>query len=342
MRYIIYGAGAVGSLLGGYLAQAGSPVILIGRPAQVAAIEAGGLVIKNKFGVQTIPVAAVESLDAVRPGADDVLFLSVKSQDTAASVASLRAHFAPTAPLFCWQNGVRNEPLAAESFDHVYGGLVFMSVRYVEPGHVVHTTGKTLVLGRYPEGIAAPDWVAAAVAGDLEAAGFRALVFEQIMALKWSKLVLNTSNALYALTGMPIIEACNLPEVQHFVADVWDEGLDVLDAAGIDYRPVPGQPELRAMTARLRQTVPPRDAPDDPDLSFYPSTWQDLDLGRTETELPYLNGEIIALGQQHHVPTPLNALLERLVEEMAAKGERPGKYTIDDLRAMRAGIITPS
>jgi 2-dehydropantoate 2-reductase len=340
MRYIVFGAGAVGSLLGGYLAQADRPVILIGRPAQVAAIRAAGLVIKNKFGVQVIPVDAVETPDAVQPGMDDVVFLSVKSQDTAGSLASLRAHFGPKMPLFCWQNGVTNEPAAAELFDRVYGGLVFLSVRYAEPGCIIHTTGKTLVLGRYPEDAAVSDRLAFAVGRDLEAAGFKVSVFERIMAVKWSKLVLNTSNAVHALTGMPMIEACNVPEVQQFVADLWDEGLDVLDAAGVDYRPLPGHPELRTITAGLRQTVPPKAPPADPDLGFYPSTWQDLDLGRGDTELPYLNGEIIALGRQYRVPTPLNNLLERLVEDMAAKGERPGKYTIDDLRAKRAGTIS--
>jgi 2-dehydropantoate 2-reductase len=332
MRYIVYGAGAVGSLIGGYLARVGTSVVLVGRPAHAARIQAAGLTIKNKFGTETIAVEAVESLGAVQPGADDVVFLCVKSQATADALADLQAHFSTRVPLFCWQNGIRNEPLAARTFADTYGGLVFLGVRYLEPGHIIHTAGRMLVVGRYPEGA---DDRAASVAEDLEAAGFRVSVFESIVAVKWSKLVLNTSNALYALLGLPMVEACNLPEVQHFVADLWDEGLDVLDRGGIDYRPLPGHPALREITARLRRTAPPQPAPTDPELGFYPSTWQDLDLGRGDTELRYLNGEIIALGRQHHVPTPLNDLLERLVEEMAVRGERPGKYSIDELRAMR-------
>ena len=113
MRYIVYGAGAVGSLLGGYLARAGKSVLLVGRPAHVARMQATGLTIKNKFGIETIVVEAVDALAEVEPGVDDVIFLCVKSQAAAGALADLQSHFSTRAPLFCWQNGIRNEPLAA-------------------------------------------------------------------------------------------------------------------------------------------------------------------------------------------------------------------------------------
>jgi 2-dehydropantoate 2-reductase len=93
MRYIVYGADAVGSLLGGYLAHVGKSVVLVGRPAHVRQIQAAGLTMKNKFGTETITVEAVQVLGSVRPGADDLIFLCVKSQATAGALAELQSHY---------------------------------------------------------------------------------------------------------------------------------------------------------------------------------------------------------------------------------------------------------
>jgi ketopantoate reductase len=66
----------------------------------------------------------------------------------------------------------------------------------------------------------------------------------------------------------------------------------------------------------------------------YPSMWQDLYCRRGRTEARYLNGKITELGQQVSVPTPVNALLVRVVDRMAERRELPGAYTVADLRRM--------
>jgi 2-dehydropantoate 2-reductase len=259
----------------------------------------------------------------------------VKSQDTAAATADLKAHLPADVPIFCFQNGTRNEEVVARIFSQVYGGLVLMAMRYVAPGQVTHLLGKTLALGQYPEGL---DGRAKAVGAALGTAGFKVVPHRRVMALKWTKLIANSANAVYALIGMPVIEACNLPKVQTYVADLWDEGMDVLDAAHITYEPFPNRPGLRELAERLRHAGPAQPPPDDADFSFYPSTWQDLDLRRGTTELKYLNGELVALGERFGVPAPLNSLLETLVEDMAARGERPGKYSLEQLQALSARV----
>src|SRR5688572_463953 len=87
-RICILGAGGLGSLVGGWLADSGVPVTLVGRPAHVAAIRARGLAIRGIRGDHTVrqPLEAV-SAPADARGEFDYLILAVKAKDTEAALA---------------------------------------------------------------------------------------------------------------------------------------------------------------------------------------------------------------------------------------------------------------
>ena len=76
MRVIIYGAGAVGSVIGGRLAQANADVVLIARTPHVDAIRESGLLLRTGTGEERVDVAAVGSLSELQPGPDDVVTVS--------------------------------------------------------------------------------------------------------------------------------------------------------------------------------------------------------------------------------------------------------------------------
>ena len=151
------------------------------------------------------------------------------------------------------------------------------------------------------------------------------------MAVKWSKLIINLSNSIYAITGLSINELRNSAEGRTFMADVWDEGLDVLEAAGIRQAPIPGRPAQREEARLLREPAAPQPLPEDPDLKYYPSTWQDLALQRGSTESAYLNGEIVTLGRAlscGHAPQPPAAGGRRRdgPERRASRQIHPGRF----------------
>lgn len=333
MKYVIYGAGAVGSLVGARLARAGSEVALVGRPAHVSAIRTQGLRLKTRSGTETIRLFAVSDLRDVAIGSGDVVLLSVKTQDTGPACAALARRGAPLdTPVFCLQNGVRGEEIAAHTFRNVYGVVLSLGVRLVGPGEIVNYTGTNLLtIGRYPNGL---DGTAETAGQAMAAAGFKVSLSPDVMAVKWSKLIINLSNGIYAATGLSVTELRNSPEGRAFMADVWEEGLNALEAAGVRPEPIPGRPGMREEARALREPADPLPLPEDAELNYYPSTWQDLALQRGGTESAYLNGEVVTLGERHGVPTPLNRLLWEVVEDMARKGERPGKHTLAELRAM--------
>src|SRR6266508_1038465 len=253
MRFIIHGAGSIGSLIGGRLAESGAEVVLIARHAHAAAINRSGLLVKSRDGDRVVKaLSAVTHPRQITPSLGDVIILTVKSSQSAASIQSLRETSPEETPVVCMQNGVRNEEVAAGRFLRVYGGVLGISATFLEAGMVAHTRGELLSVGNYPLGC---DNTGLQIAARLEKAGFRTATHESIMAVKWSKLILNLNNATFAIIDKHLQLGLVTPAISNFMADVHEEGLRALDMAGISLEDPNNPFNLRRNVAELRGVV---------------------------------------------------------------------------------------
>ncbi|WHP17389.1 2-dehydropantoate 2-reductase N-terminal domain-containing protein [Cellulomonas sp. ES6] len=326
VRYVIIGAGAVGGTIGGLLAEAGGDVVLVARGAHLDALRSGGLHLTTPAGARTVRTAVASRPEDVELRRGDVLVLAVKSQDTDATLAGWAGRpvdggrtAGEDLLLVCAQNGVDNERTALRRFARVAGMCVWLPATFLEPGRVSASgspvTG-VLTLGSVPAGV--PDADLAEVSRDLEAAGFRAPVVEDVAAWKYAKLLSNLGNAVEALCGPVRGPARELADAA--VA----EAREVLAAAGL--APVDAAEEARAREGFTLVDLPGVDRRGG-------STWQSLVRGAGSVEAAYLNGEIALLGRLHGVPVPVNATLLRLVEDAAARGEQPGGHDAAEVLA---------
>ncbi len=318
MRFVIYGAGAIGGVIGARLAQSGRDVLLIARGAHLEAIRARGLRVESADASATLRIPAVGDPGAAGLRPDDVVVLATKSQDTPAALEALRAAAPEGIALVCAQNGVANERAAARLFPHVYAMCVMCPTGHLEPGVVqaysAPTTG-ILDLGCYPRGV---DGVAKDVAAALCAARFASEPRADVMRWKYAKLLMNLANAIQALCGTQA-RAGALARL------VRDEAVACLRAAEIDFA---SEEEDRARRADLLTLRAIAGAP-----RAGGSTWQSLErrLGAVETD--YLNGEIVLLGRLHGIPTPANALLQRSMARAAREHWAPGALAPEALLA---------
>jgi len=329
-RYIVFGAGAIGSILGAALHRSGQNAVLVGRGSHVQAIRKEGLQLISEGVLRRIKVSAIEDLRGFKPRPDDVLLLTVKSQDTEAAAKQLSGIYGPRTAIVSLQNAVRNEEILARQFQQVYGGLVEFSGNYLRAGLVEHTRNNLVAVGRYPEGV---DPVAERITADLTAAGFRVECHPQVMNLKWWKLLLNVNNALLALLGCWLQKAHSDPDIYPLMAEVMRESLSVLRKANIDPEAPQGLPPIEATIEKLRNGGFACEYDLPAEKRTYPSTWQDLSLRRQATEVDFLNGEIVRLGQTHGAPTPLNSILLDLIHHAVEHKDPPGECTPEDIRS---------
>jgi len=338
-RYIICGAGAIGSILGARLQRSGQDVVLVARPAHVQAILRDGLHVRFLEEDCSLEIKAVSDPADIRPNGSDRLLLSVKTQQTEAAAGRLAAVFPGKTPAISLQNAVRNEEILARHFQDVYGGLVDFSGTFVEPGRVVHTRNNLMAIGKFPQGL---DPLAQSVAADLQHAGFQVEQSENVMAIKWWKLILNTTNALLAILDCWLQKALSDPEICSLMAAVFEESLRVVRKAGIKLEAPQGTPSLEVTIQKMKSGGIASEFILPEDQRTYPSTWQDLRLQRGETEVDYLNGEIERLASRLGVSTPLNSFLLRTVTEMSHRKEPPGKYSTEQLKGIFEALRRPA
>jgi 2-dehydropantoate 2-reductase len=322
MRFVIYGAGAVGGTIGARLFQAGHDVTLIARGDHLRALQDKGLTLATPAGTDTLPIPAVGDPAEADLAPGDVVLLAMKSQQTAPAVAALAAAAPPAIAVVCAQNGVNNERVALRTFADVYGMTVMLPATHLEPGVVVsNSAGKTglLDIGRYPEGV---DEVASSVAEALSGATFDSVPRPDIMRWKYRKLLMNLGNAVEATCGPA-------GRTSALMGRVVAEGEAVLAAAGLS--PVTSE-EDRARRGDLLSLKPV-----DGRRREGGSTTQSLLRGLPTVESDYLNGEIVLLGRLHGVAAPANAVVQRLAAVAAATGAGPGGHDPDEVLALVDG-----
>ena len=318
MRYIIIGAGAVGTSLAAQFEQAGIDYLLIGRGAQLAHLQREGLIYERIEGTQHIRLK-LDDLAGLQLRSDDVILLAVKTQDveaTSHALATLPVEgglCAADLAIVALQNGLASESILARRFTHIYSASVRTPAIYTETGKVrvlARPYFAIHAIGRYPAG---RDAISARLAADLERAGALSEDVADIQGWKAQKLLHNVKNAIELFSG---------PQDLRDFADteVAAEADRVLKAAGYCYPPDKDQKRSQADWQIEKQ-------PDDPAGQ---STWQSFSRGAS-SEVDYLNGEIVLLGLRHAIATPWNRAVQRLAAELSAKGGKPGDLGLDRL-----------
>jgi 2-dehydropantoate 2-reductase len=324
MRFMVYGAGAIGGAIGGRLFEAGHDVTLVARGDHLRALQDDGLTLVSPDGSATLRLPAVGHPAEADLRDGDVVILAMKSQDTAAALADLAPHAPPGVRVLCAQNGVDNERVALRFFPHVYAVAVMLPATHLQPGvvvaHLAPTTG-LLDLGRYPEGV---DAVAEEVSAALSGATFGSQTRPDIMRWKYRKLILNLGNAVEAVCGPEAARSTPLVRMARA------EGEACLQAAGIDAVSIEDDKSRRGDLFQLRP-VPGHERQGG-------SSWQSLARGLRSIETDYLTGEVVLLGRLHRVPTPVNELLQRLANRMVTEGRPPGSVAAEDVLA-RLGVV---
>jgi 2-dehydropantoate 2-reductase len=304
MRFVVLGAGAIGGSVGALLARAGVDVAFIARGPHGDAIRAHGLRVDTPDETFVVHVPVTSKPDWRD---HDVVLLAVKTQDAELAIRDVP----PQVPIVCLTNGVAAERIAARHSQPIYGAYVFVGGSHLKPGSVQlwsSPVAGVIDVGAYPKGVGD---LAGTISSMLQRAGFASVVRDDIMRYKRGKLLFNLLNVVEAVCG-PFDDDLGIEESARA------EAIACFEAAGLEYT----IDETRFVDVKQ---IGGASRPGG-------STWQSLTRGKTlETE--FLNGEIVALGRAHGIPTPTNAVLQRLGADAVTRRLSPGSVSLEALRA---------
>jgi 2-dehydropantoate 2-reductase len=297
VRILVFGAGAIGSLIGGLLSSR-HDVTLVARGDHVDAIRRCNLRITGMTELCARPWAMTE----VPAARQDLVIISTKAYGTAMAVASLK-RFWHTSLFLTLQNGLRNADVIARKADRVAAGTTSHGVTYIREGLVRHAGLGDTRIGAFQE---VTKGEVKEICREFTACGIPATCSEDIRRDLWAKVIVNA--AINPLTAIARIENGRLlktPELRTLLRQSCEEAAAVARAEGHDISP---SEATRAAEKVARRTAKNRS-----------SMLQDLERGR-RTEVSEISGSIVEAGRWHGISLPAVDTIRLSVSELARRG----------------------
>ena len=334
LNILTFGAGAIGTYIGGSLALAGHHVVFIEQPKVADELRGSGLkldlsadrrrqatqpsVLNSPASVEFVPTLN----EALSHSPFDIGIFALKSFDTAAALDGMKAFAEQLPPILCLSNGVDNEPAIAAALgaDKVIAGTVTSSVGRRAAGDIVLERLRGVgVADEHPLSL----WLATI----LDEAGLNARLYSRAADMKWSKMLTNLMvNASVAILDMPPDQVLSHPGLFKLEIAMLREALAVMKAAGIHVVDTPKTPvRLLAlgayMPAFLSRPLMVK-AVGGGRGGKMPSFHIDLHSGRGRSEVEWLNGAVARYGEKSGIATPINRMLTETLQALTS-GEIP-------------------
>jgi len=325
MKFCIYGAGAIGGLIGAHLARTGEDVTLIARGAHLAAMREKGLKVSGHSGDFTVQPRVTE--DPAEAGRQDFVIVALKAHQVAAIAERMKPLLGPTTAVVMAVNGLpwwyfhglegplkdRRLPIVdpgEAQWQHigperVIGCVVYPAAEVVAPGELRHVENDRFSLGE-PDNSKSGRVIALSKA--FMAAGFKAPVKTDIRTEIWVKLWGNVAfNPISALTGGTLKSIAEDPATRAVVRGVMNEAEAIANKLGVTM-PIPIEKRIDGAAGVGEHKT---------------SMLQDFERGRP-VELDAIVGAVAELGRLVAVPTPMIDTVYALTKHKAVKA---GLYT---------------
>lgn len=301
MKIAVVGAGAMGSLFGALLAEAGSEVWLLDVWAEhIKVINEKGLSIEREGKTRFVEVEATTDPQSI--GLADLIIVFVKSTQTAEAARVAKEMAGSGSLVLTLQNGMGNADVISEVIDQdqVVAGTTSHGATMIGPGIIRHAGVGPTVIGMWN----GKDLTKVrGIAQLFTHACIDTKVVESVREVIWDKLLVNVGiNAITALTGIKNGQLLDLEVTKTLSRKAVEEALAVARAQGIALRDNTVGHVLKVAEA----TSPNRS-----------SMGQDVDKKR-QTEIETINGVIVSEGRKLGLETPVNETLTALIETLQA------------------------
>jgi 2-dehydropantoate 2-reductase len=344
LSILTYGAGAIGTYMGGSLALAGHRVVFLEQPDAASELNTRGLKLDlsldnrwgsdQPIGLPSSSFYCASSLkEALDQGPFDAAIFALKSFDTEFAAEGMKpfAHRMP--PVLCLQNGVENETKlrAVLGSAKVLTGTTTSSVGRSSVGNIILERLRGVGIATDCDPLLIP--LTEKLAQAMNEANLNAVLFDKGMDMKWSKMLTNllggATSAIFDMTPAEVFQNRKLFALE---MGMLREALDVMGAQGIHPVSLPKVPvPLLTFAARYLPGFIVR-----PILvkmvgsgrgAKMPSFHIDLHAGRKKIEVDYLNGAVVRAGQRMGIPTPINDLLNTTLQDLVDGKQDINEYS---------------
>ncbi len=321
MKFTFIGAGAIGGVVGAYLAKNNEDVTLVDiNEEHIEAIKNNGITIQTQNGNLNVPVKAKTVQELIHNKEElDVVVLAVKAQHTEEAVKSFMDLLTENSVVISMQNGLCENVISSLiGKDRTIGSFVNLFADYLEPGVIEYGGVGSLYIGEL-NGSITPRLKA--LQERFKAWG-EAKVTDNIFGYLWSKLSYGSILTATALVDEKMAEIIDPVENRKLFVELGSEALTVADKLGVltlgfdDWEPsiVYSNTEERdwdAIHAQFDRLVKR--------LRSYKKVktgiWRDLAVRKRKTEVPFHLEPVIQQGKELGIDMSLTqATLDMIID----------------------------
>lgn len=330
MKFLVFGAGAIGTYIGGSLALAGHQVVFVEQPSMVEQLRERGLRLdltidkrrttNDAFVIEARSFIIEPSLEeTLKFGPFDAAIFALKSFDTIPALEGLKPFAEKLPPILCLSNGVENEQSIARVLgpDKVIYGTVTTAIGRRGPGDIVLEKLRGV-------GVAAGHALSEKLVTALNKAFLKCRLYPDAHSMKWSKMLTNLiANPTSAILNMTAAQVFANKDLYKLEIEMLKECLAVMKAQNLEVFDLPGTPvKALAFATKLPLWL------SKPFLSRaagsgrgakMPSFHIDLYSGRQQSEVQFLHGAVVREGKARGIPTPVNELLTNTLMALTKK-----------------------
>ncbi len=295
-KIIVYGAGAIGSTVAGWLAKNGEDITILARGQNASVIKSKGLLVYQsgrKNESEPVRVEVISDLNEMP--APDIIILAVKNYDLEPSAKDIQQKITSNPVIIALQNGMENQKFLPQIFKRTIYGVVCYNAWRDGPGIFGYQTqGKILFGALDPSMKQNLDNVVRRIFKP----AFSCESTDRLKDAVQCKIVINLVNSVLALVGHGVREVRNQELLRKIIINTLCEGIQTLQMAGVREVPLGDVPSWETIKfgAKLPGFIANMIFKKNFRKMQISSMAQDLFvLHKNTTELDSLNGYIVGL-----------------------------------------------
>jgi 2-dehydropantoate 2-reductase len=315
MKIAVIGITPVGCTVACLLHDAGEDVTIIGPPEKVRRIAEVGMTVRQVWdgkAIHSVVKAATELTE--KPG---LLIFAARQQHTLVAATAVASH-AGDATIATIQYGTKTEQIVAKVLprDNIVTCMLTLGAACRDAGDVTLNFKGHMVIGK---AYGAPGWRIEQVEGVMSKV-FDTVLADKIAHYNCTRLLLNLPYCIPAILGEMVQKAFSDREISKVAVMLLKEGIKVIEDAEVHIEALPDFDErsLKSLLAAPMDEAALRFSVMMTTISKVPC--QGPVLGSIEqgeqTEVDYINGEMVKIADVLGHPAPMNALMVELVHRV--------------------------
>jgi len=300
MKIVIVGPGAMGCLFAALLSKSKEEIWLLDKNKERAAkLEQNGISIEGISGKWGVKVKS--TADPKEIGTADLVIIATKSYDTKSAVTLAKPIIQDKSAVLTLQNGIGNIEIISEVVgqENVIAGTTNLGATLINDTHIKHAGNGETIIGKV-------DGSTPIILRDIRElfnkVKLETKISRDIKGILWSKLVINVGiNALSALTRLNNGRLIEFEGTRRTLRDAVTEAVKIAKRKRIKLIYEDPLAKVEAVCEATSGNVS--------------SMLQDV-LRRKRTEIDFINGVVVRLGQELGIPVPVNTILVNLVKTL--------------------------